>query len=69
MLQALPYYFDDIQRAIADMEPKHLILCGAVVPCRLRTTTLTSWRLLRRCGLADGGIELSAQTRRLATQR
>ena len=33
MLQALPYYFDDIQRAIADMEPKHLILCGAVVPC------------------------------------
>ena len=67
MLQALPYYFDDIQRAIADMEPKHLILCGAVVPCKL--TTLTSWRLLRRCGLADGGIELSAQTRRLATQR
>ena len=64
MLQALPYYFDDIQRAIADMEPKHLILCGAVVPCKL-----TSSRLLRRCGLADGGIELSAQTRRLATQR
>lgn len=32
IVTALPYYFDDIQAAIASMEPQHVILCGSVVP-------------------------------------
>eukprot|EP01048_Picozoa_sp_COSAG05_P019868 COSAG05_NODE_3228_length_2223_cov_3.104520_3_plen_77_part_00 len=28
----LPYYYDDIRDAIARLQPKHLILCGTVIP-------------------------------------
>ena len=32
LITPLPYYYDDIRAAIAQLAPQHLILCGTVVP-------------------------------------
>ena len=41
IVPALPYYFDDIQREVAKYNPKHLLLCGGVVPYAVRAPSLS----------------------------